>query len=90
MRTAFTEVDVRMVLPADAEKFTRQAGYFRGLLDACLSTRSCTSFTVWGYTDKHSWVSGAFTGQGAATLMDEDFATKPAYAAVGDRLASGR
>jgi endo-1,4-beta-xylanase len=90
MQTAFTEVDVRMVLPADAEKLARQADYFRGLLDACLSTRSCKSFTVWGYTDKYSWVPGVFTGQGAATLMDENFVTKPAYAAVGEGLAAGR
>jgi endo-1,4-beta-xylanase len=90
MQTAFTEVDVRMILPVDAEKQATQATYFRGLLDACLGSRSCTSFTVWGYTDKYSWVPGVFSGQGAATLMDENFGTKPAYAAVREGLASGR
>ncbi|WP_406474409.1 endo-1,4-beta-xylanase [Streptomyces sp. NBC_01615] len=90
MQTAFTEVDVRMVLPVDAEKLATQATYFRGLLDACLGSRSCTSFTVWGYTDKYSWVPGVFTGQGAATLMDEDFVTKPAYGALREGLAAGR
>ncbi|MFI6487676.1 endo-1,4-beta-xylanase [Streptomyces sp. NPDC050564] len=90
MQTAFTEVDVRMILPVDAEKQATQATYFRGLLDACLGSRSCTSFTVWGYTDKYSWVPGVFSGQGAATLMDENFVTKPAYAAVREGLASGR
>ncbi|MGW7043146.1 endo-1,4-beta-xylanase [Streptomyces avermitilis] len=90
METAFTEVDVRMVLPADPTKLATQATYFRGLLDACLATRHCTSFTVWGYTDTYSWVPGVFTGQGAATLLDEDFTPKPAYAAVRDGLAAGR
>jgi endo-1,4-beta-xylanase len=90
MQTAFTEVDVRMILPADEEKLATQATYFRGLLDACLGTRSCKSFTVWGYTDKYSWVPGVFEGQGAATLMDEGFEVKPAYGAVGEGLAAGR
>ncbi|MFJ9967701.1 recombinase family protein [Streptomyces avermitilis] len=42
-----------------------------GRLVFCLATRHCTSFTVWGYTDTYSWVPGVFTGQGAATLLDE-------------------
>ncbi|MPY58279.1 endo-1,4-beta-xylanase [Streptomyces spongiae] len=90
MGTAFTEVDVRMILPADETKLATQASYFRRLLDACLGARSCTSFTVWGYSDKYSWVPGVFAGQGAATLMDEEFARKPAYGTVREGLAEGR
>ncbi|WP_369233873.1 endo-1,4-beta-xylanase [Streptomyces sp. R21] len=90
MQTAFTEVDVRMILPADAEKLAKQATYFRGLLDACLGTRSCKSFTVWGFTDKYSWVPGVFTGQGAATPLDEAYAKKPAYTALAEALSEGR
>jgi endo-1,4-beta-xylanase len=90
MQTAFTEVDVRMILPVDEEKLATQAAYFRGLLDACLGTRSCKSFTVWGFTDKYSWVAGVFEGQGAATLLDEDFGVKPAWGAVREGLRSGR
>ena len=73
MQTAFTEVDVRMILPVEESKLATQATYFRGLLDACLGARRCTSFTVWGFSDKYSWVPGVFAGQGAATLMDEEF-----------------
>ena len=90
MQTAFTEVDVRMILPVDAEKLATQATYFRGLLDACLGARSCKSFTVWGFTDRYSWVPGVFEGQGAATLLAEDFGRKPAYGAVREGLAEGR
>ena len=63
MRTAFTEVDVRMILPVDETKSATQASYYRRLLDACLGARSCTSFTVWGFTDKYSWVPGVFDGR---------------------------
>ncbi|UUU24359.1 endo-1,4-beta-xylanase [Streptomyces sp. DSM 40750] len=90
MQTAFTEVDVRMILPADSAKLATQASYFRRLLDACLGARSCRSFTVWGYTDRYSWVPGVFEGQGAATPMDEGYGRKPAYGALGEGLAAGR
>lgn len=90
MRTAFTEVDVRMILPVDETKSATQASYFRRLLDACLGARSCTSFTVWGYTDKYSWVPGVFDGEGSATPMDEEYGRKPAYGALREGLADGR
>lgn len=89
MQTAFTEVDVRMILPVTEEKLATQATYFRGLLDACVHARRCTSFTVWGFSDKYSWVPGVFGGQGAATLMDEGYGRKPAFAAVGEGLGAG-
>ena len=43
--------------------------------------------TVWGFTDKYSWVPGFFTGEGAACLFDENFNKKPAYWAVLDELS---
>ncbi|MGW1027042.1 endo-1,4-beta-xylanase [Streptomyces sp. NPDC002577] len=90
LETAFTEVDIRMVMPADDTKLAKQADYYRGLLDACLGATSCKSFTVWGYTDKYSWVPGTFSGQGAANLLDENYVEKPAFYAVREELASGR
>ncbi|MEV6805710.1 endo-1,4-beta-xylanase [Streptomyces sp. NPDC051132] len=82
LATAVTEADVRMEMPADAEKLATQAEGYRLLLDACLRTRHCVSFTVWGFTDKYSWVPGTFPGEGAANLYDEDYRPKPAYRAL--------
>jgi endo-1,4-beta-xylanase len=90
LETAFTEVDVRMILPVDDTKLARQADDYRRLLDACLATAGCKSFTVWGHTDKYSWIPDVFDGQGAANLLDENYAPKPAYSAVREELASGR
>ncbi|WP_372348386.1 endo-1,4-beta-xylanase [Streptomyces sp. KL116D] len=90
MQTAFTEVDVRMNLPAGDTERARQADDYRRLLDACLAVRSCTSFTVWGFTDKYSWVPGTFPGQGAANILDENFVAKPAYTALADELKTTR
>jgi endo-1,4-beta-xylanase len=80
--TAVTEADVRMPLPADNIKVQAQAAGYSILLQACLLTRRCLSVTVWGFTDKYSWVPGVFAGQGSATLFTEDLTAKPAYEAL--------
>ncbi|MDF6042177.1 endo-1,4-beta-xylanase [Streptomyces sp. JH14] len=79
---AVTELDVRMQLPADATKLATQATYYRNVVEACLAVARCVGITVWDYTDKYSWVPGAFPGQGAANLYDENLRPKPSYAAV--------
>jgi endo-1,4-beta-xylanase len=86
VKTAFTEVDVRMQLPADPIKVAAQAEGFATMLRACLLVRHCISFTVWGFTDKYSWVPGVFSGEGSATPMDENFQPKPAYYTMRDTL----
>jgi endo-1,4-beta-xylanase len=81
-----TEADARMVLPADATKLDAAAEAYRVMMDACLLTRRCTGFTVWGFTDLHSWVPGTFKGQGAADILDENYQPKPAYNALRTEL----
>jgi GH35 family endo-1,4-beta-xylanase len=41
---AITEADVRIPMPVDGDELQRQASYFRQMLDACLSVRSCHTF----------------------------------------------
>ncbi|MFL6119691.1 endo-1,4-beta-xylanase [Actinophytocola sp.] len=79
LETAVTEADVRMIMPADTVKLQAQAQGYSVLLQGCLLARRCNSFTVWGFTDRYSWVPGFFDGEGAANLLDENFAAKPAY-----------
>lgn len=86
LQTAFTEVDVRMPLPADPIKVQAQAQGFTALLQACLLADKCVSYTLWGFTDRYSWVPGVFAGEGSATPWDENLAPKPAYAALRDTL----
>ncbi|HVQ90849.1 MAG TPA: endo-1,4-beta-xylanase [Mycobacteriales bacterium] len=85
--TAVTEADVRMPLPKDVIKEQAQAQGYNVLLQACLLSPRCLSLTVWGFTDKYSWVPGVFAGQGAATLFTEDLVAKPAYQALLTDLA---
>jgi endo-1,4-beta-xylanase len=87
LAVSVTEADVRMPLPTDVYKLQSQAQGYHSLLEPCLLTRGCNSFTVWGYTDKYSWVPGFFDGEGAANLLDENFQPKPGFAAVQHDLA---
>lgn len=88
--TAITELDVRMDLPEDgvptAGQLATQAEYYQRTLDACLSVRGCDSFTIWGFTDKYSWVPVFFPSEGAATVMWDDLTRKPAYHALRESL----
>lgn len=88
VKVKITELDVRMQLPADQAKLEKQATYYRGVVDACLAVDGCVGVTMWGFTDKYSWVPGTFQGQGAALPYDENYQPKPAYTAIHDALGN--
>lgn len=89
--TAITEIDIRMPLPEDGrpsdQQLERQADYYRQALEACLDVEGCQSFTVWGLSDRYSWVPVFFQDEGAATITWDDFTPKPAYDALRQTLA---
>ena len=91
LKTAVTEADVRIELPADAAEVQAQDNGYSYMLQSCLLERSCISFTVWGFTDKYSWIPGVFPKEGQANLYDENYQPKSAYEAVQRdlRLARG-
>ena len=101
LATAFTEVDVRSqmtpgVLAGDGfeinPRVQASAYNYSVLLQACLANVHCLSFTVWGFTDKHSWVPGWFTNppEGLACLYDTNYQPKFAYHQVkADLIYSG-
>ncbi|MFF0309183.1 endo-1,4-beta-xylanase [Streptosporangium sp. NPDC004379] len=85
----FTEIDIRMKTPRDSSKDAQQATYYRNIMDACLAVSRCVGVTIWGFTDKYSWVPDTFPGEGAALPYDENYGRKPAYTAIHDALAAG-
>jgi endo-1,4-beta-xylanase len=94
LETAVTELDVRMDLPESgtptAEMEQKQADYYQRALSACLAVDGCNSFTIWGFTDKYSWVPVFFEGEGFANVMTGDFDRKPAFYALRDTLKAAR
>jgi endo-1,4-beta-xylanase len=89
LTTGFTEVDVRYQLPGNNHKTAAQVGAFTTLLQACLLSPSCEMFTLWGFTDRYSWIPGWFTDppEGEATPLDKDYQPKAAYRALQQTLA---
>ncbi|MEU6795372.1 endo-1,4-beta-xylanase [Nonomuraea wenchangensis] len=84
-----TELDVRMQTPRDSSKDATQATYYRNVVNACLAVTACAGVTIWGFTDKHSWVPDTFPNEGFALPYDANYQQKPAYTAVHDALAGG-
>jgi endo-1,4-beta-xylanase len=82
-----SEMDVRLPTPADAAALRTQARAYREVLQVCLAAPNCGEFTTWGFTDKHSWVPGFYSGYGAALPFDELYAPKPAYTALIEELS---
>ncbi len=94
LETAITELDVRMDVPAGEQptwpQLERQASDYQRALQACLGVENCTSFTIWGFTDRYSWVPVFFRGEGFANVFTEDYRRKPAYYALLDTLNDAR
>ncbi|KAF2108200.1 endo-1,4-beta-xylanase-like protein [Lophiotrema nucula] len=76
---AYTEIDIRMNTPATPAKLAVQAEAYKTVAKSCLAVKRCIGMTVWGISDKYSWIPGVFAGEGAALLFDEDYNKKPAY-----------
>jgi len=84
-----TEFDVNMthVGGAQSDREALQAAVYRDMLEACLESGVCRSFTVWGIGDKYSWLEVYQSSPNAdATMYDDQLEPKLAYFAVYDVL----
>ncbi|KQR16734.1 endo-1,4-beta-xylanase [Cellulomonas sp. Leaf334] len=77
-----TELDIRMTMPSDSSKLATQAADYKKVFQICNAVTRCQGVTIWGITDKYSWVPGVFSGQGAALVWDDNYNKKPAYDAI--------
>lgn len=80
-----TELDVSlegMDLP-EAEALELQASIYAGVLETCLAVAACSSWTVFGFSDRYAWDQ---LGDAAPLLFDAAYQAKPAFFAVQDAL----
>jgi len=86
---AVTELDDRFTsLPPSNAGLQQQATDFSNAVKACLGVTRCVGVTQWAIGDADSWVPGAFSGQGAATMFDQSYNPKPAFTAVQTALGA--
>ena len=86
LNVAVTELDDRIQLPASSANLGQQATDFATVVDDCLGVSGCVGVSQWGVGDADSWIPGAFSGYGAATMYDSNYQPKPAYNAVAAAL----
>jgi endo-1,4-beta-xylanase len=79
-------MDVAAGTAPTAGQLATQSSYYDRALEACVAVDECKSFTIWGFTDKYSWVPVFFSGEGEATVMRNDFSRKPSYYALQETL----
>ncbi|KAK7444077.1 hypothetical protein VKT23_015475 [Stygiomarasmius scandens] len=79
IEVAYTELDIRIELPATDEKLEQQRQDYQAVVSACQNVPACVGVTTWDYPDSHSWIPSNFPGEGAALPFDENLQPKPAY-----------
>ncbi len=84
-----TELDVALPDGAGDDELAQQADIYAEVARACLRVERCRGITVWGFTDRFSWIEATQPGFGAATLLDRDLDPKPAYDAFAQALRDG-
>ena len=85
---AITELDVP-VSPTDPVALARQAAEYRKIVASCLAVEGCTEVTVWGLSDRDTWLDslGTFPTPTRPLLFDGEYQPKPAYEAVRELMA---
>ena len=53
LEVAFTEIDIRMTLPATTALLTQQKADYQSMVTACMMVSKCVGITIWDYTDKY-------------------------------------
>jgi endo-1,4-beta-xylanase len=75
LKVAITEMDMPIRSAAQLPSQTRS---YQQAAEACAAAPNCTGLTVWGVTDKYSWLGSA----GEPLLFDEQARPKPSFYAV--------
>ncbi|KFA66687.1 hypothetical protein S40285_05002 [Stachybotrys chlorohalonatus IBT 40285] len=89
VEVAYTELDIRhSSLPPSAAGLATQGNDYANVVGSCLDVDGCVGVTVWGISDRYSWIPNTFPGQGAALLYDDNYSRKPAWTSVSSLLAA--
>lgn len=91
LKVQVTEMDVQIEIQADPRSLTErlefQAQTYSAILRSCLAVKGCESFTMWGFTDRYTWIPQAVGHPDQPLIFDENYRPKPAYKALVQTLA---
>lgn len=78
-----TEMDVPITMfkGTREEQLAAQAQMYEDFLNVCIEAPNCDTFLMWGFTDRHSWLT-SFMGGKSPLIFDEAYHPKPAYHAM--------
>jgi endo-1,4-beta-xylanase len=89
MELRISEMDVRVSSPfpekPDPKDLQKQAATYANYLLSCKLIDSCTSFTVWQFSDNYVWYGNNFPGKKEdyhPNIFDRNWKPKPAYDAM--------
>ncbi len=85
IETQVTEMDVKVAAASHlstADKLQLQADIYSAAATACQAQPTCTRFSVWGPTDKYTWLGSAEM----PLLFDTNYQPKPSWYAVAAAL----
>ncbi|ROV90663.1 hypothetical protein VPNG_10112 [Cytospora leucostoma] len=66
VEVAYTELDVST--PISSPNYAQQAKDYANVVSACKQVPQCVGITVWGFTDKYSWIPGSYPDLWNTTL----------------------
>ncbi len=86
LQVHITELDIPKVAGVLNPDET-QADVYRSMLQVCMQASNCPVFIMWGFTDKHTWLSTNLDQPDASPLIfDAEYRPKPAYEALYNTL----
>ena len=74
---------------SEAERLQIQAQTYKNYLNVCIEAPNCDTFQMWGFTDKHSWITQPRWGGSPAAkplIFDAEYEPKLSYYSVQDAL----
>jgi endo-1,4-beta-xylanase len=88
LEVQITELDIRGTTPLSSSALSQQSTDYKNVVSACMKTSKCAGITVWGVSDKNSWVPATFPGQGAALIWNDSYQKKACYQGTVDGINS--
>ena len=88
LKVYITELDV-WTTSSSTSTFEQQADTYAEYLERFLALPNRGDFTLWGFTDKHTWVDGRLGTKSYPLPFDVDYNEKPAYDALQRVLRTG-